>query len=303
MKKQFDGTGEYISPVDEFTSEYEAEFIDLIMNAVKIEGLPFADEYFVKKQIFGRGYVGYSQSADKFFATLPEEKTPQDGRLWYKGQFKNERNISIGIHVYEYDKDASGDVWRLWLANPSKTPLFEVARHYARLIAECDIGAKQNICATRTPAFWVSDDPDFNLSLNQAIQKQQLGEPVVIVDKSLSATLSQMKNETPFLADKFNEMKKEYRNEFLSRLGIMTANTMKRERVQTAEVNAGMGEAVDLIYTVIDFWNKQAESYGLEKYKMTYNGVSEEYYEPEDVANDIDKPDDKPEDENKDGEE
>ena len=95
-------------------------------------------------------------------------------------------------------------------------------------------------------------------------------------------------------------MKKEYRNEFLSRLGIMTANTMKRERVQTAEVNAGMGEAVDLIYTVIDFWNKQAESYGLEKYKMTYNGVSEEYYEPEDVPNDIDG---KPEDEDKGGEE
>ena len=88
------------------------------------------------------------------------------------------------------------------------------------------------------------------------------------------------KNETPFLADKFNEMKKEYRNEFLSRLGIMTANTMKRERVQTAEVNAGMGEAVDLIYTVIDFWNKQAESYGLEKYKMTYNGVSEAITNP-----------------------
>ena len=64
-----------------------------------------------------------------------------------------------------------------------------------------------------------------------------------------------------------------------------------------------MGEAVDLIYTVIDFWNKQAESYGLEKYKMTYNGVSEEYYEPEDVPNDIDKLDGKPEDENKDGEE
>ena len=46
------------------------------------------------------------------------------------------------------------------------------------------------------------------------------------------------------------------------------------------EIEAGVGEAVDLIYTVIDYWNKQMKQYGLEKYKMTFNGTTENYYAP-----------------------
>ena len=88
-----------------------------------------------------------------------------------------------------------------------------------------------------------------------------------------------MKNETPFVADKIQEQKKIIRNEFLTRIGILTANSSKRERVQTAEIEAGIGETVDLIYTVIDYWNKQNEQYGL-PYTMEFNGTTEAYYAP-----------------------
>ena len=111
------------------------------------------------------------------------------------------------------------------------------------------------------------------------MQATESGETHVIIKKPLSSMLNTMKNETPFVADKIQEQKKIIRNEFLTRIGILTANSSKRERVQTAEIEAGIGETVDLIYTVIDFWNKQNEQYGL-PYTMEFNGTTEAYYAP-----------------------
>ena len=64
----------------------------------------------------------------------------------------------------------------------------------------------------------------------------------------------------------------------------MTANSSKRERVQTMEIEAGVGESIDLIYSIIDYWNKQNETYGL-PYEMEFNGTSEAYYAPTDDEN------------------
>lgn len=284
---QFDGkgnnTGEACERPARFSriaDTYYNEFVDLIMNAVKIDNLDYRREYFVKKNLFETAYVGYNSTLDDFFITVPAKGRKQVGALWRNGEFKNYDNVSIGTHDYNYDKDVAGDVWRILTANPSITPLFTVARDYAELLAECDIGIRQNICAVRTPAFWVTDDADFRLSVNQAAQQQQDGSACIIVSSAMSNSLKPMTNETPYIADKLNEIKKELRDEFLTRIGILTANTNKRERVQAAEVDAKVGETVDLIYSVIDYWNKQVESFGLD-YKMTFNGVTETYYAPE----------------------
>ena len=177
------------------------------------------------------------------------------------------------MHAYAFDRDAF-DAWRIFLANPSITALMPVLETYAALLADCRVAIKQNINATKTPSFWVVDDPDTQLSIEQMAQQTFDGKPAVIVKRNVAETLSAMKNETPFIADKVHQEYREILNEVLSRLGILTANTSKRERVQSAEVNAGLGQSIDSIYTIIDFWNKQIESYGL-PYTMEFNGVSE----------------------------
>ena len=57
----------------------------------------------------------------------------------------------------------------------------------------------------------------------------------------------------------------------------MTANTAKRERVQSAEVEASVGEVVDSLYIPIDNFNAQCDQYGL-PFKMAINSVVEDYY-------------------------
>ena len=57
----------------------------------------------------------------------------------------------------------------------------------------------------------------------------------------------------------------------------MTNSIEKRERVQSAEVNATIGQATDYIYLLIDTFTKQCETYGLD-FEMVLNGSLEEIY-------------------------
>lgn len=285
LKRQFDGKGsdgggcEKPSAFLLYRDKYLNEFKDLIMNSVAIENLSFAEENFAKTQLFSKGFVGYNQAADSFLWSIPKTAILQEGRFWKSGQFYNAKNVPIGVHDYDFESD-NEFAWRLFVATPSKTVLFDEAEAAANDLADCDIGIMQNIRAVRTPNFWATDSSDFVLSVKSAVQDTEAGASHVIIKKDITTGLNTLKNETPFIADKIQEQKKIIRNEFLTRLGILTANSSKRERVQSLEVEAGIGEAVDLIYTVVDYWNKQVKQYGLNKYKMKFNGVSEEYFAP-----------------------
>ena len=290
-KKQFDGRGSEAdcacSPLfAKYFKEERAFLKDLLFNSVKINELNFYEEFFVKNQLFENGYVGYYDTTGKFYKTLPEQVKPQLGRLWKNGQYFDEYSVSLGTHAYSFERGAF-DAWRIFLANPSISALMPVLETYAALLADCRVSIKQNINAVKTPSFWVVEDEDTILSIEQMAQQTSDGKPAVIVKRNVAETLSSMKNETPFIADKIHQEYREILNEVLSRLGILTANTSKRERVQSAEVNAGLGQSIDSIYTIIDFWNKQIENYGL-PYKMEFNGVSETLYtgeEPESEVN------------------
>ena len=67
------------------------------------------------------------------------------------------------------------------------------------------------------------------------------------------------------------------RDKLLNKLGIMSANINKRERVQVGEVNATVGQCSDYIYMLVDCFNKQMDTYGL-PFKMELNGSLEELY-------------------------
>ena len=66
-----------------------------------------------------------------------------------------------------------------------------------------------------------------------------------------------------YLVDKLLEARKEIINETLQALGISVANTDKRERVQTSEVEASQGYGKDCIQALIDTFNYDAEQGGL----------------------------------------
>ena len=82
---------------------------------------------------------------------------------------------------------------------------------------------------------------------------------------------------TNYIADKLLQFKNDVRDRLLNKIGILTANVDKKERVQVGEVNATLNQCTDYIYLLIDTFNKQCETYEI-PYKMIINSSIEELY-------------------------
>ena len=77
------------------------------------------------------------------------------------------------------------------------------------------------------------------LSLKQAIKQKQDNEPVIYADKGMETNeMSTLKTDAPIVFDKLQIQKTNVMNECLTFLGINNANTDKRERLVTNEVEA-----------------------------------------------------------------
>lgn len=270
----------------EILDEYVDEFYNLLFNAVKIDGLKYTDELYVKQCLFGSrgahltpingGRVGYDKSIDKFAAISGVDFTdvgfPQRGIFTTANGKTWERELS-------YEPNENGAY--ILYAYPSKNGLFTRIYNTAALLADISISIVQNVIATRTPDIVIVDDPETRLSILRAIEDRKRGEPVIAVTNALQAAFKGVKSDTPIIFDRLIQLRKEVRNDFLMQIGVLSANTDKRERTQSAEVYASVGEVVDSIYIPIDTLNAQFEQYGLD-YKARINSVVEEYYGKDD---------------------
>ena len=109
----------------------------------------------------------------------------------------------------------------------------------------CDVAMRQNLEACKTPYIVVCRDENLRLSFDTALQQKQLGQAAIVVSEELGDGLKAISVNTPYLVDKFEEARDAERDTLLNKLGILTSNVNKRERVQSAEVNATLGQASD----------------------------------------------------------
>lgn len=253
------------------------EYFNLLMNAVKItakEGaeMPFPVEAFVKRGLFENGSMGYDKLTGKWFYVDGEGVN----------EFGNPSNLVLttanGVAMsrpasYEDKEDGA----YLIKALPIEMSMAELIRETTDFMTSCDVAMRQNVEACKTPYVVVCKDEDLRLSFEHALQAKQTGQAVLLVSAELGDGLSASKIAVDFLSDKFEAVRDRERDTLLNKLGIMTANVDKKERIQSAEVNASIGQSTDYIYLLIDTFNKQCETYGL-PFEMSLNGSLEEIY-------------------------
>lgn len=285
-------------------NRYE-EYFNLLMNAVKIikktndeEGdqLNYAVETFVKTQLFEDGAVGFDS-----MTALTNENT--EGWYIVEGVGINELGNPLQLilrsrnGLVSYTRQASykakEDGAFIIKALPNGLAISKVIKETTDFMTNCDVAMRQNLEACKSPYIVVCKNEDLRLSYEQAIQQKQSGQAVVLVSEELGDGLKAVNVACEFLVDRFSEVRDKERDTLLNKLGIMTANINKKERVQSAEVNATIGQATDYIYLLIDTFNKQMESYNL-PYEMKLNGSLEDLYvgdlDDEDVdVNNIEK--------------
>lgn len=249
------------------------EYKNLLMNAVKINGLEYEEETFVKNNLIECGAVGFDKITKKWSNVYGEGLNELGNPTNLTLVFRNGKTIYRKAY---YDKDPDG-AYRI-MATPDGYPFAEIIANTVKFMATCNIAINQNVNAVKTPYVIVCDNEDLRLSLEHAIEEQQDGKAVIVVSKDIGESLKAVQTTTEYIADKLITIRDQERDQMLNKFGIMSANINKRERVQVGEVNATVGQCVDYIYLLIDTFNKQMKSYGIEGVEMTMNGSLEDIY-------------------------
>lgn len=256
-----------------------SEFLNLLLNAVTINEkgsgtpLPFVVETFVKRALFENGSVGYDKVTKRFYYVYGEGLDEYGKPTELVLVTANGRSFMRRAY---YDKDEDGAYLIDGLPIPNLT-MGAIIKETTDFMLNCDIAMRQNLEACKTPYIVVCRDDNLRLSFEQAIQQKQDGQAALVVSEELGDGLKAISISTDFLVDKFRAARDAERDTMLNKFGILTSNVEKRERVQSAEVNATLGQASDYIYLLIDTFNKQMETYAI-PYEMVFNGSMEEIY-------------------------
>lgn len=115
--------------------------------------------------------------------------------------------------------------------------VMELIQHYARLLALCDVGIRNEIINTTHPCVITVSDKNHAKSAVEAWRQAKEGEPVVIVDKEIfsgTSTSTYNLDRSCNTADKL-ATKRTILNDFLSDIGVDSMVYEKSERLTEAE--------------------------------------------------------------------
>ena len=262
------------------------EYFNLLLNAVKVvsalddKAINYEVETFLKRGLFENGAMGYDKITSKWYYVYGQGLNEYGNPTSLIFVTANGKTFTRPAY-YENESDGAYKVDAL----PLPMGMAQLIKETTDFMTNCDVAMRQNLEACKTPYIVVCKNEDLRLSFEQALQQKILGQACIVVSEDLGDGLKAVDIGVNYLVDKFSEARDTERDTLLTKLGILTANTDKKERVQSAEVNATLGQASDYIYLLIDNFNKQCETYGL-PFKMIFNGSMEEIYlnDGEDVA-------------------
>ena len=254
------------------------EYFNLLMNAVKVvsaqgeEAINYETETFLKRGLFENGAMGYDKLTKQWYYVYGQGLNEFGNPTSLIFVTANGKTFERKAY-YENEEDGAYKVDAL----PINMSMSQLIKATTDFMTNCEVAMKQNLEACKTPYIVVCKDDKLRLSFEQALQQKILGQACIVVSEDLGDGLKAVDIGVTYLVDKFAEARDTERDTLLNKLGILTANTDKKERVQSAEVNASLGQASDYIYMLIDNFNKQCDSYGL-PFKMAFNGSMEEIY-------------------------
>lgn len=237
---------------------YIDQFLAMAHNSVKFENLDDdTPKRYMLKTLFKNGQIAYDKETG----------------LWL-------RAIGKGIDVYGMPKS-----WQLFGANgftverkPDQVvvcrlndlsaPLLPFLERQADKLVDIDSALAQNLDAIRTMTIAEVADETQLLSLVNEYEARRVGATVVYKNRNAAmpgdSSIKVQSTGAQYLVDRLAEYRNQVFNETLARIGTISANTDKRERVQGLEVMSAQGFAIDSLYIIVDTFNYDAEVGGLD---------------------------------------
>ena len=243
-----------------YVDNYRNRFAVLFHNSVKVLNAPKDDngvelpKRYLLRILLENGGIAYDKQTGLFLRYVHGGIDVYGLPEWY--------NL-IGYNGFTVWRKANEVV--ILRANDLKYPLQLYLDQQIEKIVDFDMAIEQNLDAIKTMTVAEAQDEATMLSLANAVESRRIGATVVFQNQAgaLGTNLNVQSTGAQYLVDKLLEARKEILNETLQALGISVANTDKRERVQTSEIEASLGYGKDCIQTLVDTFNYDAEQGGL----------------------------------------
>ena len=236
----------------EYRETYLKRFSTFFHNAVKIETNEFKDlpKRYLLETLMNKGAIAFDRSLRLF---LPFTESGVD-IYGLPTQY-----TLIGMNGF--NKLCTPDEVVILRANDLRVPLQIYLEQQANKLADIDMAIEQNLNAIRTMSLVEVPDKATMLSFSNLESAREIGASVVFVNKSanIQGNIKVSQTGAEYLIDKLQEARREILNETFQTLGIGTMNTYKKERVQSAEVEASNFYTIDSINTLIDTFNYDAD--------------------------------------------
>lgn len=220
---------------------------------------------FLEMTLFEEGRAVFVKDPELGYLTL---RVAPNGKLNYY-----RLPVSIEAVSIEYNKKYPLEDVVYIMNNELQLPTSKTIDLFARKLYEIERTREVNIKAQKTPVIIQGTDKQ-RLTLQQLYMQYDGNVPFIFGDKdtNLDACLKSISTEAPFIADKLILQKHEIWNECLTFLGIDNANTDKKERLITDEVESNN----ELIYFYLNCFYKTR--------KKACDEINEKFFNGEEVV-------------------
>lgn len=237
-----------------YKNNYLMMFRSLFHNSVVVENSDIPKRYLLRTLLY-KGGIAYDKDTGLY---LPYSGVGVDVYglpLYYNLIGQN------GKYLYRKAEEVV-----LLRANDLKYAPSLYLEQQAERITDIDMTIEQNLDAIKTMTIAEVEDNSQLLSLTNEIEARRVGCTIVFKNKKarVGSSITVQSTGAEYLVDKLLEARRQLLDETLSYIGVSTANTDKRERVQGVEVRASQGFAKDMLNTLIETFNYDAEQGGIE---------------------------------------
>lgn len=146
---------------------------------------------------------------------------------------------------------------------PDYMGILDLCAHYAEKMALASSAISQNLWSTKIATVFFAENDAQAQSIKKAFDKMSAGDPMVVVNKKLRDENGNLAYEVfnrdvkqSYVIDDLLSDLRKIEAEFDTRIGVPNANTDKRERLITDEVNANNVET----HILADMWMDSIQS-------------------------------------------
>ena len=218
------------------------------------------DENYFLYVLYCRGYAAIFDSGK--FGVIPQECGLQGYNVFYRPTHCVIANPLLDIKRRKIDEDCV-----LMQLQPDYMGVLDLCGHYAEKMALASSAINQNLWHTKIATVFFAGSDAEQQSVKKAFDRMSDGSPMVVVNKNLRDADGNLKYEvfnrdvkqSYVISDLISDLRK-IEAEFDTRIGVPNANTDKRERLITDEVNANNVET----HILADMWMDSIQD-GIEK--------------------------------------